>query len=481
MSKKTKIIATFGPSCSKQSVLQKMIQKGVNLVRINASHEKDPKKINSYVKLIQKAAESENRKELGIFVDLQGPKIRIGQFKDNKIQLKQNQVFKICCDDREGNETEVSVSYKSLYKDVKPNDFLYIDDGKVRLEVLKVSGKEISCKVIKEGIISNFKGVNIPTTKINMPALTEKDINDVLTCVKFDIDYLALSFVSDAADIQQLRELLDNNNGSHIKIIAKIERQIAINNLEEIIDAADVIMVARGDLGVEIGVENVPKVQKRIIRESLKRITPVIVATQMLESMITTSIATRAEVSDVANAIYDRCDAVMLSGETAVGDNPVNTIETMSRICIATDDHMIDIKREDDPLKDYFVTKSVATSFCKAADQIAEENNAKAIMAFTSSGNTPLVASRLNSIYPIIAPTDQINVYRRMSFYRGVIPIMMPVLFKSIIRWTDMIYIAVREAKKLKLIEKDDVLIVTAGRPLGVSHGINSIRLVNVK
>ena len=296
-----------------------------------------------------------------------------------------------------------------------------------------------------------------------------------------DLEYIALSFVSDERDIKSFREYLDSIGGEKIKIIAKVERQQAIDNIIPIIDVADAIMVARGDMGVEIGVEKVPKTQKMIIRESNRRIKPVIVATQMLESMINSNTATRAEVSDVANAIYDGCDAVMLSGETAVGENPENVIHVMKNICEASDKHMVEIKKEDQISKNYFFQKTRATSFCKAADQIAEENRARAIMAFTSSGNTPLIASKLNSVFPIIAPTDDENVFRSMSIFRGVIPMMMPKNFKDIARWTNMIDIAVKKAKSIGWVNKGDTLVVTAGIPLGQSNGINSIRIITVK
>jgi len=315
-----------------------------------------------------------------------------------------------------------------------------------------------------------------------MSAFTKKDEIDAITAIEIGCDYIALSFVSNCYDLIAFREFLDKNGGQNQKIISKIERQQAIDNLEDITKHSDAIMVARGDLGVEIGVEHVPKVQKQIIQTANKFIKPVVVATQMLESMIESTVATRAEVSDIANAIYDHCDAVMLSAETAVGINPPNVIKVMAEICTETDKHLTLMRKDRQTItKKIFEYDSTATSFCRAADQIAEENNATAIMAFTSSGNTPLIASKLDSLFPIITPTDSIEVCNRVSMYRGVRPLLMPKKFLDIGRWTDMISIAVNKAKQLKWIKKGDCIIVTAGIPIGKSNGINSIRIINIE
>jgi pyruvate kinase len=476
--KKTKIIATLGPSSASEEQIRSLINSGLNIVRINASHQSKPEEVKSIVDTVRDVAK-ELGKHIGIFLDLQGPKIRVGKIKDNKAVLKSGEKFKLYETDILGDETKASVSFDGFLQDVQLDDSVFIDDGKVKLRVNAKMDDYVECIIEQGGDISNHKGVNLPNTSLGNSAITEKDLEDAKLAVINDLDYIALSFVSEANDVQILRDYLKELGGETIKIIAKIERQLAVDNIEKIVELSDAIMVARGDLGVEIGVENVPRVQKRIITESIAQLKPVIVATQMLESMIKSLTATRAEVSDVANAIYDRCDAVMLSGETAIGIDPSNVIQTMRRIIVATDEHMGELKRKNNFI-DHFVNEDRATSICRAADQIAIENRATAVMAFTSSGNTPLIASRLNAIYPIISPTDEPDVLGRMSLYRGVFPMMMPKKFKEIYRWTDMIRLAVSEAKRLKYLKKGDRIVVTAGIPIGESNGINSIRVIDI-
>lgn len=476
--RKTKIIATLGPASNSQAVLTEMFKAGADLIRLNASHNSDPEIIKNQVKLIRKCA-NVTRKNIGIFLDLQGPKIRVGKMKDGGVEVHEGQKFTLTIDPIEGTEKKASVAYLGFVNDVQVGQPLFIDDGKVQMVIESKTAREVICKVHRGGRISNNKGINLPLTQIGMSALTEKDREDVKLAIQNELDYIALSFVSTASDVVELREYMNSLGGKNIPIISKIERQFAIDNISEIIEASDAIMVARGDLGVEIGIQNVPKVQKLIISESNLRIKPVIVATQMLESMIQAETATRAEVSDVANAIYDGCDAVMLSGETAMGVNPPNVIRTMTAICKASDMHMISLKRQDKSLS-HFINQSVATSFCKAADQIAEENKAKLIMAFTSSGNTPLIASKLNPVIPIIAPTDSEAICHRVALYRGVTPMLLTKTFKDIHRWTDMITLAVKQAKQLGIVQTGDLVVVAAGVPIGQSNGINSIRIVTV-
>jgi pyruvate kinase len=479
-SKRTKIIATLGPASFDAKVIREMIQNGVDMFRLNASHNAEPESINKLVKTVRKEAKKCER-YIGIFMDLQGPKIRLGKIKDGKATLKVGASFSLTSEEIEGTDKKAYVSYEKFVEDIVIGDPIFIDDGKVRLIAKKKVKNEVVCEVVRGGVISNHKGVNLPDTKMSVSPFTKKDQVDAVTAINAKVDYIALSFVSEEEDVQNFKAFLEKHNATEIKVISKIERQRAVDNLVPLIEASDAVMVARGDLGVEIGVEKVPKVQKRMIRECNRRIKPVIVATQMLESMINSEVATRAEVSDIANAIYDHCDAVMLSGETAVGINPVNVIKTMADICVATDKHMIAIRKEDDnPNRFRFANRTIATSCCKAADQVAEENNAAAIIAFTSSGNTPLIASKLNSIFPIIAPTDEAHLCQRMSLYRGVVPMMMPKKFKDIIRWTNMINMAGKEAVKLGFLQKNDTVVVTAGIPIGQSNGINSIRILTV-
>ncbi len=478
LDRKTKIIATLGPASESKAVLLDMLSAGVDAIRLNASHGADPQDIQQKTALIRACAK-QTHKHVAIFLDLQGPKIRVGKFKDNKTVLQAGATFVLTTDPVLGDSTRASVTYTGFANDVQPGEVLFVDDGKIELRVESKKGSEVVCSVIRGGLISNSKGINLPDTVITLSALTDKDKQDVKVAVDNQLDYVALSFVSSGEDIRELRQLLDTLGGTSIGILAKIERQKAVDNLYDIVAQSDGVMVARGDLGVEIGLSHVPKVQKMIIRAANQHLKPVLVATQMLESMIQSETATRAEVSDVANAIYDRCDAVMLSGETAMGINPANVIRTMVSICEATDRHMAELKRERGPKHISFATNTVATSCCKAADWVASENDAKIIMAFTSSGNTPLIASKLNPSIPIIAPTDSDGICQKMSLYRGVTPILLHKKYEHIHRWTDMIHLAIKDAKSLGIVGYGDKVVVIAGIPIGQS-GINSIRVVTV-
>ncbi len=474
----TKIIATYGPSSESAVVTGELIEAGVDVFRLNASHRADKVTISGYVDTIRQES-ARIGKTTGIFLDLQGPKIRIGKFTDGKIELPTGAKFAVTTRDLPGTEDIVSVSYEGFVRDLHVGSLFFIDDGKVRLKVVSKTTDTVHCEVIQGGVLSNNKGLNLPETKVGLSAISEKDRIDTKTAVELELDYVALSFVSTADDVVELRQLLDSFGGHQIKIIAKIERQLAIDHIISIIEAADAVMVARGDLGVEIGIENVPKAQKMIITECNRRMKPVIVATQMLESMITSRNATRAEVSDVANAIYDRCDAVMLSGETAVGIDPANVVRVMANICLATDQDVAYIKKHSEVVtREYFIHKTMTSSICEAADWIAEENDAHALLVFSSSGNTPLIASKLQSSRPIIAPTDNEIVLRRMSLYRGVFPIMMPKKFSKITLWMDMITLAIAAGKERNMLANDDTLVVTAGVPIGQSNGTNSVRVV---
>ncbi len=478
--KRTKIIATYGPSCKNIKVIEHLIQNGTDLFRLNMSHNDDPQELATIVKNIRKTAKKLD-KHVGIFCDLQGPKIRVGEFSNGPVHLKKNNLVTLTSEKVDCTDKKMFVDYKNIANDVKIGDVVYIDDGKLSLTVSKVDNNDVICKINVGGKVSNHKGVNFPHTVLSIPAFTEKDKKDTLTGIKLGIDYIALSFVSTKYDVVSFKEYLYNSGGNDIKVISKIEKKQAVENYLGIIEQSDAIMVARGDLGVEVGIEHVPKLQKEIVQECNKKIKPVIVATQMLESMIHSTTATRAEVSDIANAIYDNCDAVMLSGETAVGVDPANVVKVMSEICSAADLHLIKMKQETIMYrKKIFEFDTVATSICKAADQIAEENDARVVMSFTSSGNTPLIASKINSTIPIISPTDDENICRRMSLYKGVTPMMMPKMYSDIQRWTDMIKIAVKHALNLEWVSKGDRIVVTAGIPIGQSNGINSIRIINI-
>ncbi len=477
--KRTKVIATLGPASNSKEIIEQMIIQGVDVVRLNASHHRDPSVYKKMVQTVRKVAKKAHR-HVSIFLDLQGPKIRVGKIKKGT-RLNAGDSVILTSNPLVGTAETVYINYPSLVQDLNLGDPIYIDDGRICLEVTQKEKEHLCANVKVGGELSDYKGVNFPNTTMSTSPITEKDQKDIQGAIAAKVDYIALSFVSDPEDIVELRGILDQSKAKGIRIIAKIERPQAVEQLSAIIKLADAVMVARGDLGVEIGVEKVPKIQKRIIRNCNRHLTPVIVATQMLESMIHSEVATRAEVSDVANAIYDLCDAVMLSGETAIGVNPVNVIKVISQICKESDHHVNAIRNEEQTqLSSIVSTHARTSSFCIAAEQIAIENNATAIMTFTSSGSTPLFTSKLSAILPILAPTDNELVCSQMALYRGVIPIMMGTKFSKIHRWTDMIHVAVKEAKALSLLKTGDIIVVTAGIPIGKSQGTNSIRLIEI-
>ncbi|RAP29870.1 pyruvate kinase [Candidatus Marinamargulisbacteria bacterium SCGC AG-414-C22] len=480
INKKTKIISTCGPASNNLDTLKAIINNGGDLFRLNMSHNHNHSDLQKTIDLIRKAS-TEVGKHVGIFIDLQGPKIRLGEFDIDFVTLENGDTITLTSSPCICTKNKVYVDYDNLHKDAQIGDPVYINDGKIKLEVIEIKDNDIICKVLVGGDISNHKGVNLPKTVLSISAFTEKDEKDSLFGIQANVEYIALSFVSTAKDVKSFRSFLNKSGGKNIKIISKVEKQLAIDNVDKIIDASDAVMVARGDLGVEIEVENVPKAQKEIIQKCNLKIKPVIVATQMLESMIQSTTATRAEVSDTANAIYDHCDAVMLSAETAVGIDPANVVQTMANICSAADTHLIEMRQNSTFVRKHiFESATIATSFCRSADQIAEENKAAAILVFTSSGNTPLIASKIDSSIPIIAPTDCEIVCKQMSLFRGVYPMMMPTMYSEIHRWTDMINIAVKHALHLNLLKKGDTVVVTAGIPIGKSNGINSIRIIEI-
>lgn len=482
--RQTKIIITYGPACADKDQLKKVIEAGADVIRLNASHFNEAQEIENAIKVTRTAAK-ELGKNLGIFLDLQGPKIRVGNFKNKTEILKEGSTFTFVKDSAIlGDETQSGVSYPELIDDLGVGEQVFINDGKIQLEVTEKKPGQAICKVIRGGEISNHKGINLPTTNVGISPITEKDKRDLIVALKNDLEYVALSFVSTAKDIQDLRKLIKANNGNpDTQIIAKIERRNGVTNIESILEEADIIMVARGDLGVEVGIEKVPEIQKQLIMESVKYIKPVIVATQMLESMVTSKIATRAEVSDVANAIYDGCDAVMLSGETATGIDPENAVATMRNIAVATDKHVSTLKTSElkySLVKKTFKERTMPSIICKSADQVAEAVGANSLMAFTSSGSTALIASKLNPSIPIIAPTDNPKVMRKMSLYRGVTPMLMPVPFTDITKWTDMINIAIEDLKRGNVVKEGQTIVVLAGIPIGFPGGTNSIRLIKI-
>src|SRR3990167_6750164 len=471
--RRTKIVVTLGPALDDPSVLEKVILAGAVVFRANLSHSE----ISVHEARIMKVREIAARHEkiAAILIDLQGPKIRIGRFKNKKIHLRENQQFILdtTLDEDAGNEQIVSIGYDKLPRDVHTGDTLLLDDGRIVFTVTKTEPTQIHCQVIVGGELSNNKGINRLGGGISAAALTDKDRTDIKEAVRLKADYIAISFPRDADDIKEARFLL-KAAGGHPAIIAKIERSEAITNLENIIQAADAVMIARGDLGVEIGDAELPAMQKKIIKIARVFNKPVITATQMLETMTYNTIPTRAEVSDVANAVLDGTDAVMLSGETAVGLYPDKAVAAMDRICLSAEKHhysKIVRHSKEYPLK--YVDEAIAIATMYTANHL----DIKAIIALTESGTTPLLMSRVNSVIPIYGLSRYDSTLRRMTLYRDVYPIPFDAthIDRRILNQA-----AILELKKRGILNNGDLVIITKGDLIGVHGRTNSLKIVTV-
>ncbi|HAJ52476.1 MAG TPA: pyruvate kinase, partial [Corynebacterium variabile] len=392
MSRRTKIVCTLGPAVASQDKIRELVDAGMNVARLNFSHGEHADHQQNYEWV--RAASEATGKPVGVLADLQGPKIRLGRFVEEKTYWADGEEIRITVDDVPGTHDRVSTTYKQLARDAKPGDRLLVDDGKVGLVCTSVEGNDVICEVTEGGPVSNNKGVSLPGMDISVPALSEKDIDDLRFALKMGADVIALSFVRSPADVELVHEIMDEE-GRRVPVIAKLEKPEAVDALEPIILAFDAVMVARGDLGVEVPLEEVPLVQKRAIQIARENAKPVIVATQMLDSMIENSRPTRAEASDVANAVLDGADAVMLSGETSVGKYPVGTVKTMARIVLAAE-----IDGEVPPLSHSPRTKRGVISY--AAKDVGERLNARALIAFTASGDTARRIARLRSPLPLL-------------------------------------------------------------------------------
>jgi len=478
MLRATKIIATLGPASEKPEVLREMIIAGVDVVRMNFSHGTiaDHKARHDLVRSIS----AELGKEVGIMADLQGPKIRVGKFAENKIQLKEGADFILDVNCQLGNQERVGLDYKELPTDVQPNDRLLLNDGLVVLRVQSVKGGEIFTRVEQGGPLSNNKGINRAGGGLTAPSLTEKDIVDLDAAIAMGVDFLAISFPKDGSDMAYARKLADAASAKHkvgrVKTIAKVERAEAIETdaLLSIIRESDGIMVARGDLAIEVGNPAVPALQKRMIALALEADKFTITATQMMESMINAPVPTRAEVSDVANAVLDGTDAVMLSAESAAGMYPVQTIKAMSEICIEAE-KSDNVKLDTDFLDQTFTR--IDQTIALGALFTAHHLNAKAIAALTDSGSTPIWMSRHNIHVPIYALTSKISTQRALSTYRNVIPLS---LNYSKDRET-----ALKEVesclKKMGAVKEGDTVVLTSGEPMGEPGGTNTLKIIHVK
>ena len=466
--RKTKIVCTLGPATDNEDVLRKLMLAGMNVARLNFSHgthEEQKKRMDMVKKL---------RAELGlpiaILLDTKGPEIRTRDFEGGKAELKAGDFFTLTTRDLVGDSTITSITYKDLYKDVQIGTHILIDDGLIELQVTSISGEDILCTVITGGPVSNHKGINVPDVHLNMPYLSEVDQSDILFGIEQDVDFVAASFVRSAKDVLEIRELLNANGGNNINIISKIENSEGVNHIDDIIYVSDGIMVARGDMGVEIPCEEVPVIQKMIINKVYMAGKQVITATQMLDSMIKNPRPTRAETTDVANAIYQGTSAIMLSGETAAGKYPVEALKTMVKIAVRTEAD-IDFNQQFS-----FRTKehatNVTTAISHATCMTAIDLNAKAIIAVTRSGNTARMVSKYRPGCPIIACTPDERIWRQLNLVWGVTPL----LTKEEYSMEILLLHATEAAEENGYVKEGDVVVLTVGVPLGRSGNTNLLK-----
>ena len=467
----TKIVATLGPATDSPQKIEQLIAAGVDVVRLNFSHGTAKEHIQR-ASWVHEAAHRLER-DVGVMVDLQGPKIRIGKFENGQIELVANAEFILDLDCKLGNQNRVGLDYRQLIDDVSDKDILLLNDGHIVLQVESLVNQEIFCKVIQGGILSDKKGINRQGGGLSAPALTDKDIEDISVAASIEADYVAVSFPKSANDIFRARQLLIKAS-SKAWVIAKIERVEAIRNLNEILDASHGLMVARGDLATEVGEAAVPALQKRMIQLARDKNKLAITATQMMESMTQSPVPTRAEVSDVANAVLDGTDAVMLSAETAAGKYPARTVSKMSEICLEAE------KFVDGIADSHFLDRtfqSIDQSIAMASLFVALHLKIKAIASFTQSGSTALWISRLNSGVPIYAMTPEDSTRRRMSLYRDVQPIFLPQEQND---REELIRIAEQKLVDAKIVTQGDLIVVTIGEPLGQSGGTNTMKIVEI-
>ena len=470
--RRTKIICTIGPSSQDEDMLRKIILAGMNVARFNFSHG-DYEEHGLKLERTRKISRELNL-PVAVLLDTRGPEIRLRDFAEGKVELKAGQKFTLTTEEIMGTAERATITYKNLPQDVKPGDSILLDDGLIGLKVEEVQGDtEIVCTVMNDGPISNHKGVNVPGVKLNLPFIDEKDHADIVYACEKGFDFIAASFVRSKEDVLQIREILKEHN-SKIQIISKIESLQGIQNLEEIIEVSDGIMVARGDMGVEIPLEEVPVLQKQMIEKAVAQGKHVITATQMLESMITNPRPTRAETADVANAIYDGTTAIMLSGESAAGAYPIEAVKTMARIAERTEqdiDYKSRLKKVEDE-DDTDITTAISHACCTTAMDL----NASAIITVTMSGFTAGMISRYKPGCPIIGCSVNPRVCRQLSLSWGVAPLLIEKEDKADVLFEE----ATRAAEKAGYIKKGDIVVLTAGVPLGISGRTNMIRVIEV-
>lgn len=467
--RKTKIICTLGPATEDISVMKQLMLEGMNVARCNFSHGDYEYHLSNLNKI--KKLREELDLPIATLLDTRGPEVRIGDFKNGKIELKKGQIFTLTTRDIDGDESQVSITYKNLVNDVKLGDRILIDDGLIEMVVQNLTETDIVCKVLNGGMISNHKGVNVPDVELTMPFISRKDYEDIVFGIENGYDFVAASFTRTAEDIMEIRKIFQEKKCKTMNIIAKIENMQGVNNIEEIIRVADGIMIARGDMGVEIPLEDVPVIQKQIIKKARDAGKQVITATQMLDSMMKNPRPTRAEATDVANAIYDGTSAIMLSGETAAGMYPVEALKTMVRIAKRTEKD-IDYKGRFEAGR-YKVKGNITNAISHATCTTALDLNAAAIITVTKTGGTARMVSKYRPLCPIIGGSPDEYVCRQLNLSWGVIPVKL----ENQVKTDDLFEHAVDVAMKKGILKQGDLTVITAGIPLGVPGTTNMIKV----
>jgi len=466
--RKTKIVCTMGPNLFEKHLIAPLMKAGMNVARFNFSHGTYETHQHYYDEVCR------IRDELGLpvatMLDTKGPEIRVRSFKNGRVTLQNGQLFTLTTDEVEGDEERVSITYKELPQDIAVGSSILIDDGLIGMQVERIDGADIVCRVLNGGVVSNNKGVNIPNAHLSMPFISEKDHQDILFAIKNGYDFIAASFTRCADDIMQIRHILQENNCHTINIIAKIENMEGVENIDEILRVVDGVMVARGDLGVEVPLEDVPSLQKKLIQRGIAAGKPVITATQMLDSMIKNPRPTRAEATDVANAIYDGTSAIMLSGESAVGAYPVEAVETMVRIALRAEADMDYIRRFS---RDTSASTDVTNAISHATVTSAHDLNASAIITVTKSGSTARILSRYRPACVIVGCTTEKPVWRQLALSWGTVPLMIAEESNT----DDLFEHAVDAAVQNGLVHDGELVVLTAGVPLGISGTTNLMKV----
>lgn len=474
MLKKTKIVCTIGPASRDADTMREMLEAGMNVARLNFSHgthEEHRKTIETF-----RRVRDEQDRPAAILLDTKGPEIRLGDFENGSEILEGGDEFTLTSEECLGTKERVSTTYKALPSQVSLGTSILIDDGRVRLRVAGTTEDEVRCIVVNGGKVSNRKGVNIPNQSLDLEYISEADRQDILFGIEMDVDYVAASFVRSGADVKVLRSLLNENGGDRIKIISKIENTEGIENFKEILALSDGIMIARGDMGVEVDFEKLPGIQKKFIKECCKAGKTVITATQMLESMTHSPAPTRAEITDVANAVFDGTSAVMLSGESAAGDYPVETVKAMAKIVSQAEEDAEEVNQYkflEVETNDRDVSNAMGHAACTTAHDI----KASAIVAITTSGYTAEMMAKYKPVEPIIAATPDSKTYHQQALTRGVYP----VLTQRSSNWNDLMEKAIEGAERMKFVKKGDCIVLSAGMPLQVPGTTNLIRVKTIE